>query len=67
VIKLNEDLLVENPYVSQMNLDNFPTHKLGDETYCAASKNWANVDPKASDVRSLHYAPEDRTFLIFKN
>ena len=40
VSKLNEGLLADNSYVSSMNLDNFPTHKLGDETYCAASKNW---------------------------
>lgn len=50
-----------------MNLDNFPTHKLGEDTYCAASKSWMKVDPRATDVRSLHYAAEDRTFLIFKN
>ncbi len=67
VIKLNEDLLNSNPYCSNMNLDNFPTHKLGDETYCAASKNWSKVDPQAQDVRSLHYASEDRVFLIFRN
>lgn len=67
VIKLNEDILAENPYCSNMNLDNFPTHELDGEQYCAASKNWAKVDPKASDRRSLHYAAEDRTYLIFKN
>jgi hypothetical protein len=67
VTKLNEDLLANNPYCSNMNLDNFPTHKLGDETYCAASKNWSKVDPQAKDVRSLHYASEDRVFLIFRN
>ena len=47
VIKLNDDLLNNNPYSSNMNLDNFSTHKLGDQEYCAASKNWAKVDPKA--------------------
>ena len=67
VAKLNEGILVENPYASTMNLDNFPTHKLGDDTYCAASKNFANVDPACSDVRSLHYAGQERTYLIFKN
>lgn len=50
-----------------MNLDNFPTHKSGDQTYCAASKNFTKVDPAAPDVRSLHYAADDRVFLIFKN
>jgi len=50
-----------------MNLDNFPTHELNGETYCAASKNWSKVDPAATDRRSLHYAAEDRTYLIFKN
>lgn len=28
VVKLNEDILAENPYVSNMNLDNFPTHEM---------------------------------------
>lgn len=67
VSKLNEDLLADNPYTSTMNLDNFPTHKLGDETYAAASKRFSMVDPKCSDVRSLHYAGEDRVYLILKN
>ena len=26
-----------------------------------------NVDPEADDVRSLHYAAEDRTYLILRN
>jgi hypothetical protein len=56
VVKLNEDILADNPYVSKMNLDNFPTHKLGDQEYAAASKNFANVDPACEDRRSLHYA-----------
>ena len=30
IARLNENLLAENPYVSQMNLDNFPTHKSGE-------------------------------------
>lgn len=44
VSKLNEDPLANNPYVSRMNMDNYPTHrakdpKTGEEiTYCAASK-----------------------------
>jgi hypothetical protein len=67
VSKLNEDILVDNSYASSMNLDNFPTHKLGDQTYSAASKNFANVDPNCQDTKSLHYAPEDRVYLIMKN
>lgn len=67
VVKLNEDILTDNPYVSKMNLDNFPTHKMGDLTYAAASKNFANVDPSCFDRRSMHYAAEDRAYLIFKN
>ena len=44
VSKLNEDPLANNPYVSRMNMDNYPTHKAKDTktgediTYCAASK-----------------------------
>ena len=71
VSKLNEDILAGNPYASTQNLDNHPTHKsdeFGETTeYSAASKNFANVDPETTDVRSLHYAGEDRTFLIMKN
>jgi len=71
--KLNEDVLGDNPYSSKMNIDNFPTHRYKDpETgeereYCAASKNFANVDPTIEDRKSLHYAGEDRTYLILKN
>lgn len=49
--KLNESVLGDNPYSSKMNLDNYPTHKIKDETtaedieYCAASKHYLNVDP----------------------
>jgi hypothetical protein len=73
VSKLNEDCLAQNPYVSRMNLDNYPTHQVKDpetgeyKKYCAASKNWALVDPKCTDMKSLHYAGEDRVFLIVKN
>ena len=44
VTQLNESIFAENPYVSDMNLDNYPTHEMTDpvtgETskYCAASK-----------------------------
>lgn len=50
--KLNEQLMHDNPQRSKMNLDNYPTHKMVDPetneeiTYCAASKNFAHVDPK---------------------
>ena len=70
---MNEDILAANPYASQQNLDNFPTHEMEDpetgETlqYCAASKNFANVDPACPDQQSLHYAPEDRVYFIVQN
>ena len=68
---LNEDLLSANPYISEMNLDNYPTHKANeegkDQEYCAGSKYFKKVDPTCTDRRSLHYASEDRTFLILKN
>ena len=56
-----------------MNLDNYPTHQWTDpETnevheYCAASKNFANVDPNCEDWRSIHYAAEDRTYFLVRN
>ena len=54
-----------------MNLDNYPTHKVKDSNpaveYAAASKYYANVDPRMNDRRSLHYAGEDRTYMIVKN
>jgi hypothetical protein len=73
ISKLNEDVLGDNPYVSKMNLDNYPTHKLKDSStgaemeYCAASKHFPLVDPNIEDRRSIHYAAEDRTYLIFRN
>lgn len=73
VAKLNEDVLAQNPYASKMNIDNYPTHKTKNgetgeyDEYAAASKNWRLVDPHCSDTKSLHYAGEDRTYLIFKN
>jgi hypothetical protein len=73
VSKLNEDILSKNPYASRMNIDNYPTHKFTDpltgeeNEYCAASKQWSRVDPSCSDNQSLHYAGEDRVFLIVKN
>ena len=71
--QLNESVLSDNPYASDMNLDNHPTHEWTDPSsgetleYCAASKNFANVDPNCSDPRSLHYAAEDRTYFIVRN
>ena len=37
------------------------------DTYCAASKNFSLVDPKCADRRSLHFAGEDRVYLLLKN
>ena len=73
VSQLNESYLNENPYASDMNLDNYPTHEWTDpetgetHSYCAASKNFRKVDPHCSDFRSLHYAPEDRTYFLVRN
>lgn len=75
IAKLNESVLNENAYASNMNVDNFPTHRSTTEVdeegnpleYCAASKNFAKVDPTNTDTRTIHYAPEDRTYLIFRN
>ena len=71
--KMNESMYAQNSYASESNLDNFPTHEYTDpqtgEThlYCAASKNYTNVDPACPDWRTLHYAPEDRTYLLLRN
>ena len=52
VSKLNENILADDPYSSQQNLDNFPTHRYKNpetnevEEYCAASKHFRLVDPK---------------------
>ena len=35
--------------------------------YAAASKFFPYVDPTMQDRRSIHYAAEDRTYLIFRN
>lgn len=73
VAKLNEDVLAQNPYASKMNIDNYPSHRFKNEEtgeyeeYSAASKNWSKVDPYCSDRKSLHYAGEDRVYLILKN
>lgn len=71
--KLNEEVLNDNPYKSRLNLDNYPTYKLTNEEtgedleYCAASKHYSKVDPFIEDRRTLHYAGEDRTYLLFRN
>jgi len=73
VTELNESIYSENPYASKMNLDNYPTHEWTNpetgetESYCAASKNFAKVDPECTDWRSMHYAPEDRTYFLVRN
>mmetsp|Transcript_8749 Transcript_8749/g.13531 ORF Transcript_8749/g.13531 Transcript_8749/m.13531 type:complete len:353 (-) Transcript_8749:8-1066(-) len=71
VSKLNEDILNKNPYHSNMNTDNHPTDFKGENgeehSYAAASKQWYRVDPTCQDMKSLHYAGEDRTYLIVKN
>ena len=73
VTQLNESIYAENSYASQMNLDNYPTHEYTDPAtgevhqYCAASKNYAKVDPNCTDWRSIHYAAEDRTYFLVRN
>jgi len=74
VSKLNEDVLGDSPYNSKMNLDNYPTHRVRgsepgktEDEYCAASKHFSNVDPAMQDRKTIHYAGEDRTYLIVKN
>jgi len=73
VTKMNESIYAENPYVSEMNLDNHPTHEFTHPQtgevmkYCAASKNFAKVDPHCEDWRTLHYAAEDRTYFLVRN
>ena len=43
------------------------TGKKVKKTCCAESKNFAKVDQRCKDRQSLHYAGEDRTFLILRN
>ena len=55
-----------------MNIDNYPTHVMKDSSgeqkeYCAASKHWKLTDPACSSMKSLHYAGEDRVYLIVRN
>jgi len=69
---LVDDIVARNPYVNLSNKDNLPTHELIDEDgtlkrYCAASKNWKNVDPSVTDHKSLHYCAQQRVYLLFKN
>ena len=73
VASMNEKLNSNDPYASRSNIDNYPTHRYKDPTtnqeqeYCAASKHFRQVDPKIEDRRTIHYAGEDRTYLILKN
>ena len=68
VSKLNEDILADHAQASPMNLDNFPTHRdANGNTYCGASKHFSKADPACDDPRSLHYAGEDRVYLLLKN
>lgn len=53
--------------VTDENGDEYEVEEEDYETYCAASKQFSLVDPKCSDRHSLHYAGEDRVYLIFKN
>lgn len=56
VSQLNDSIYSQNSYASKQNIDNFPTHEqrtfnreTGEtevQSYCAASKNFANVDPQ---------------------
>lgn len=70
---MNENILSDNPYSSRLNVDNYATHKITDpetgvdQEYCAASKHFSKVDPNIEDRRTIHYAGEDRTYLVFKN
>ena len=63
----------DNPLLSEINIDNYPSHRMIDHesgevlAYCAASKHFSKVDPSCRDVKSLHMAPEQRVYLVFKN
>jgi CRISPR/Cas system-associated protein Cas10 (large subunit of type III CRISPR-Cas system) len=71
--KLNDDVLHDNPYLSMKNIDNYPSHRWTNKDtgevkeYYAATKNYEHVDPTIEDKHSIHYAGEDRVYLIFKN
>ena len=70
VSQLNESIYAENPYASEMNLDNYPTHEWTDpetgetHSYCAASKNFRKVDPHCTDFRSIIKIQICRIFAI---
>lgn len=49
------------------NGDEFEVEEPDYDTYSAASKQFSLVDPKCADRRSLHFAAEDRTYLLVKN
>lgn len=68
VAKMNEGLFADNLEASPMNADNYPTHKTEDgREYCAASKHFSKADPACPEPRSLHYAGEDRVYLMLHN
>mmetsp|Transcript_24965 Transcript_24965/g.28640 ORF Transcript_24965/g.28640 Transcript_24965/m.28640 type:complete len:181 (-) Transcript_24965:105-647(-) len=67
-----ENLFANNSYTSLSNRDNLPTHEMKMEdgttqTYCGASKNWRKVSPDVTDHHSLHYAAQQRVYLLLKN
>lgn len=41
--------------------------KYREETYCGASKHFTKVNPNLKDPRHLHYAPENRVYLVVKD
>ena len=49
------------------NGEEFEVEEADYETYCAASKQFSLVDPKCADRKSIHFASEDRTYLLVKN
>jgi hypothetical protein len=71
--KMNENVLAQNPYASKLNIDNYGTHQIIDEKtgeikeHFGASKHFSKVDPETDDTKSLHFAGEDRIYLILKN
>lgn len=67
-----DSIYLNNSYVSTSNKDNHPTHEIKAEDgtvkkYCGASKSWRLVDPNVLDHHSLHYASQQRVYLLLKN
>ena len=66
--KMTPDPLKMNPYYSEMNLDNHPTHENSEgQRYCGGTKNWRLIDPACDDVHSLHNAGLNSIYLLLKN